>query len=85
MFNRKCTSVSTVSGQNGQNRFSFGILVKRPTSIIKLWFDSLNFVICILAEVFLISERYCSYPIYFLNRAYDLSLLVSDLMDSKEL
>ena len=68
--NRKCTSFSTNSGQNGQNLSSASIFLCRPVSIISLWFESLNLVTLILVWIFLISVRYFSKPTSFLNTAY---------------
>ena len=66
-WSRKCISVSTVSVQKGQKRLSFGILLCRPVSIIKVWFESLSLLNCFLVVVFLISVKYFSGPISFLK------------------
>ena len=42
----------------------------RPVSIINLWFESLNFDICILIFGFFISDKYFSNPILVLKVAY---------------
>ena len=57
---RKCTSSSTVLGQKGQNRFSFGVLglVYLSFSMFRTWFESLNLVKDCLTISFLISRRY---------------------------
>ena len=54
-------------------RNSFCSFLCRPVSIINLWFESLNFDICILIFGFLISDKYFSNPILFLKVAYVLN------------
>ena len=75
---RKCASSSILWGQKGHTRSSrFSRPWWRPTSIINLWFESLNLVTQFLIKVLLISDKYGSRPVCFLKRAYVLSLLFS--------
>ena len=78
----KCTSSSMPSWQRGQMPNSFSSFLCRPVSIINLWFEILNFDICILIFGFLISDKYFSNPILFLKVAYVLNLLPSSRMHS---
>ena len=56
---RKCTSSSTLVGQNGQNLSSLGVLgeVYLPLSIFKVWLESRNLVSAFLALMILTSSR----------------------------
>ena len=69
--NRKCISSSTLFGQNGQNRFSFGVFgcVCLPFSMFRTLLESLNFVSDCLTGMLVISCRYFSHPDSVLRRA----------------
>ena len=68
---RKCTSSSTLPGQKGQKRCSFGVLgvVCLPFSMFKVLLESLNLVNDCLIAILLISWRYFSHPTCVLKSA----------------
>jgi len=61
---RKCTSSSTLPGQNGQKRCPLGVFgtVCLPFSMFRTLLESLNFVSDCLNAAFFISCRYFSHP-----------------------
>ena len=71
-FNIKCSSSSTCVGQKGQNLISFGVIgvVCLPFSMLRIWFDSLNFVSVCLSVVLLMVWRYFSHPTSVFISAY---------------
>ena len=68
---RKCISSSTLSGQNGQNLCSLGVLgdLCLPFSMFRTWFERRYFVKDCLMVVFLISCKYFSQPSSVLKSA----------------
>ena len=66
---KKCCSLSTWSGQCGQNLCSLGVIgmLCLPVSILRMWSDSLNFERVTLCFLFLIVSRYFSHLTSLLN------------------